>query len=301
MNLFDNNKSFRKVSEIEIPDVFNKRLVTGIQKVDRVIGEGFLPGSIFTLTGSPGAGKTTFMLQVLEELAKREFNVGYASGEECAELLSMTCNRINVKNVCVANMTHIDDVLKATKDLDMLVIDSFNSIISDKKSQREHEKYCIQELCKASKKHECTIGIILHITKSGAFKGSTIIPHAVDTVMQLHRDMVDGQPDNYISFAVTKNRFGPTGEAQLLMTAAGYDWDAAPPAIDPANQVAPKSERKKEEMKKLLAAKKLDLKKASDLLEGNVQRANYLLWQLVSAGKLKKLGRGQTATWEVNK
>ena len=54
-------------------------------------------------------------------------------------------------------------------------------------------------------------------------------------------------------------------------------------------------------MKKLLEAKKLDLKKAADLLDGNVQRANYLLWQLVSAGKLEKQGRGQTATWEIKK
>lgn len=301
MKLLNNNKSFRKVSEVQIPDIFNKRLTTGIQRVDNVTGEGFLPGSIFTLTGSPGSGKTTFMLQVLEQLAQRGYKVGYASGEECVELLSMTCNRIGVKNVQVANMTHIRDVIKATKDLDVLFVDSFNSLASDHKSARAHEKACIQDLCKASKKNECLIGVVLHITKSGTFKGGTIIPHAVDSVMSLHRDTIEGQPDNYVSFSVTKNRFGPTGETQLLLTGSGFDWDAAPPEIEPANKLAPKSDRKKEEMKKLMAAKKLDLKKAADLLEGNVQRANYLLWQLTSGGKLKKTGRGQTAVWEVNK
>ena len=300
MELLNNNKAFRKVSEVQIPDIFNKRLTTGIQRVDRVTGEGFLPGSIFTLTGSPGSGKTTFMLQVLEQLAKRGYKVGYASGEECVELLSMTCNRIGVKNVQVANMTHIKDVVKATKELDVLFVDSFNSLGSDHKSSRAHEKACIQDLCKASKKNECLIGVVLHITKSGTFKGGTIIPHAVDSVMSLHRDTIEGQPDNYVSFSVTKNRFGPTGETQLLLTGSGFDWDAAPPEIEPANKLAPKSDRKKEEMKKLLAAKKLDLKKASELLEGNVARANYLLWQLTSGGKLKKTGRGQTAVWESN-
>ena len=299
--LNNNNKAFRKVSEVVIPDIFNKRLITGIQRVDRVTGEGFLPGSIFTLTGSPGSGKTTFMLQILEQLARRGYKVGYASGEECVELLSMTCKRIGVKKVNVANMTHIKDVIKATKELDVLFVDSFNSLVSDHKSSRAHEKACIQELCKASKKNECLIGVVLHITKSGTFKGGTIIPHAVDSVMSLHRDTIEGQPDNYVSFSVTKNRFGPTGEAQLLLTGSGFDWDAAPPEVEPANKVAPKSDRKKAEMKKLMAAKKLDLKKASELLEGNVQRANYLLWQLVTAGKLTKTGRGQTAVWETSK
>ena len=297
MKLVEQKGSFRKCSEITIPEIFNRRMVTGIARVDRLVGEGFLPGSIFTLTGSPGAGKTTFMLQTLEALAKRGYKVGYASGEECVELLAMTCKRIGVSHIDIANLTHIKDVLKATKSLDMLIVDSFNSLTSDHKSSRQHEKYCVQELCKASKRNECVVGLVLHITKAGTYKGGTIIPHAVDSVMHLHRDMVEGQPDNYVSLSVTKNRFGPTSETQLMMTSAGFDWDAKPPEDKPENQLAPKSARKQEDVKRLLEQKQIDLKKASEILEGNEQRAKYLLWQLTKAGQFTKSGRGDTTVW----
>ena len=62
MNLGLNNNNFTKVSDIEIPDIYYKRMKTGIGRIDRSFGDGFLPGSIFTVTGSPGAGKTTMML-----------------------------------------------------------------------------------------------------------------------------------------------------------------------------------------------------------------------------------------------
>jgi hypothetical protein len=194
-------------------------------------------------------------------------------------------------------MTHIKDVLKATKDLDFIAVDSFNSLTSDHKSSRQHEKHCIQELCKASKRNECVIGVVLHITKAGTYKGGTIIPHAVDSVMHLHRDMVEGQPDNYVSLSVTKNRFGPTSETQLMLTGSGFDWDAKPPAVEPANRLAPKSDRKKADMTKLLAEKKITLEKASKLLEGNLTRAKYLLWELTKAGKFNKAGRGDSSVW----
>ena len=123
MKLGLNNNKFTRVEDIQIPDIYYKRMKTGVGRVDRTFGNGFLPGSIFTLTGSPGAGKTTYLLQVLELLAKQGYKVAYASGEECVELLAMTCKRIGVKTVDIANMTHIKDVLKATKTFDMIVVD----------------------------------------------------------------------------------------------------------------------------------------------------------------------------------
>ena len=75
MNLNFNNNKFTRVSDIQIPDIYYKRMKTGVGRIDRSFGNGFLPGSIFTVTGSPGAGKTTYLLQVLELLAKRGYKV----------------------------------------------------------------------------------------------------------------------------------------------------------------------------------------------------------------------------------
>ena len=298
MNLGLKNTNFRKVSDIIIPDIYYQRLKTDVGRIDRAFGDGMLPGSIFTVTGNPGAGKTTYLLQVLEKLAEKGYKTAYASGEECVEMLSVNCRRIGVKSVNVANETHIKTLIDYTKEVDILVVDSFSSLTSDLKSSRQHEKYCIQELCKAAKENECVIGIVLHISKTGQYKGGTIIPHSVDTVIHLHRDMVEGQPDNYVTCHVTKNRFGPTSETTLLMTSVGYDWDYNPkPVQENTQNVKPKNQRKQDEMSTLLKSNQLTLKQAAKKLD-SVQRATYILRELVVLGKMTKTGRGQTAVYK---
>ena len=303
MNLGLNNNTFTKVSDIEIPDIYYKRMKTGIGRIDRAFGDGFLPGSIFTVTGSPGAGKTTYLLQVLELLARHGYKVAYASGEECVEMMAVNCKRIGVKNVLISNETNIKTLINLTKEVDFMVIDSFASLTSDIKSSRAHEKTCIQELCKAAKANECTIGVILHISKTGQYKGSTIIPHSVDTVVHLHRDFVEGQPDRYVSCTVTKNRFGPTSDTTILMTAAGFDWSYQPQANSNTTQaVAPKSQRKDTEMKAVLdlanSKKIVTLKAAQKKLKESTQRTSYILRELTLQGKLTKQGRGKTAKYK---
>ena len=174
---------------------------------------------------------------------------------------------------------------------------------SDIKSSRAHEKHCIQELCKAAKANECTIGVILHISKTGQYKGSTVIPHSVDTVVHLHRDMVEGQPDRYVSCTVTKNRFGPTSDTTILMTAAGFDWSYQPqPNSTTTASVAPKSQRKDTEMRAVLelanTQKIVTLKAAQKKLKDSAQRAAYILRELTIQGKLTKEGRGKTAQYK---
>jgi len=304
MNLGLNNNTFTRVQDIQIPDIYYKRMKTGVGRIDRAFGNGFLPGSIFTVTGSPGAGKTTYLLQVLELLAKQGYSTAYASGEECVEMMAVNCKRIGVKNVLISNETNIKTLIDITKEYDFLVIDSFASLTSNIKSSRAHEKTCIQELCKAAKANECTIGVILHISKSGQYKGSTVIPHSVDTVVHLHRDFVEGQPDRYVSCMVTKNRFGPTSETTLLMTGTGYDWKYQPQPNNGATEaVTPKSRRKNTEMNTVMKLVNqcpagITLAGAQAALKESAQRASYILRELTISGKLKKSGRGQRATYK---
>ena len=120
---------FQQVGLVEIPEIFFKRFQTGIEAFDNLLGgEGFLPGSSFTVTGRAGAGKTTFLLQMLEALAKNGKSTGYASGEESIYQIAYTSKRLELTQVQIANMTDVDRLADMMKDLDILIIDSWQFI-----------------------------------------------------------------------------------------------------------------------------------------------------------------------------
>ena len=284
MKLNINKTKFEKISSVDVPDIFYSRLRSGIEVVDNAFGDGFLPSSTVVMSGEPGTGKTTFLLQVLESLAIRKYNVGYVSGEECIELMKVNCDRIGVKNIMACNETKIDTILKQIPEFDALVIDSFQSLNSNKRGLA-HEKYCVEKICEAAKKHQTTVFIISHITKTGKMKGSTLLPHSVDVVCHLSRhDDFDEFEDKSVTLNITKNRFGPTVVRELNFTARGYDWTTVK-NVQPDASVAPKSQRIKEETStiKQLADKIKDGKFSIDEVTKKIKnkpRAYYVLKKL---------------------
>ena len=101
MNLNFKTTQLKQVKDIEVPDIFYKRMVTGIELIDNdLLQEGFLPGSTLTITAQAGCGKTTFMVQLLDGLAKNGYKVGYCSGEENVYQLTFTCKRLSLVSVC---------------------------------------------------------------------------------------------------------------------------------------------------------------------------------------------------------
>jgi predicted ATP-dependent serine protease len=301
MNLSLTKTTFTKAQDVVIPELFNRRLQTGIARIDDSLGGGFLPGSVGCLTGSAGSGKTTMLLQIMEGLAKQGYKVGYISGEEAVEQLANTCKRIDVKEVEICNETKTEKICKFTKDFDMLVIDSFQALESQHSdtSSRRHEMFSIQEFVKHAKKNECTICLVLHLTKGGQYKGNTSIIHSVDFNVQLLREFVEGQPDQHVNMFTLKNRFGPTGETTLLLTGTGYDFDYEPPA-DAGKAHAGKGNRKAQEIQSILDLNKskIQLKDALTKIE-DAQRASFILREMVLQGKLTKSGRGTQAIYTV--
>lgn len=298
MNLSLTNTKFTRAKDVVIPDIYNRRLITGITRIDDALGGGFLPGSVGCLTGSAGSGKTTMLLQVMEALAKNGYKVGFISGEEAVEQLANTCRRIGVEQVEVCNETKLEIIVKATKDFDMIVVDSFQALeskYSDVSSKR-HERHSIEELIKAAKKNECAIMSVLHLTKAGTYKGSTSVVHSVDMNIQLVREFVEGQPDHHVRMFTLKNRFGPSGEQLLLLTGTGFDFDYQPPDTD--NTHVSKSSRKQQELEAIMSLdkNKITLKDALDKIE-DAQRASFILRELTLQGKLTKIGRGVKAVY----
>ena len=298
MQLDYNTTGLQKVSEITIPDIFNRRLKTGINKVDELFEEGLLPGSALTLTAQAGCGKTTFMLQMLEGLAKNGYNVGYLSGEESVYQLAYTAKRVGVTQVAIGNETNIDTIKQYMNDLDVVVIDSFQALTaSTKMNAKQLEKHAVQTLTKHAKDTECAIVFIMHLTKSGDLKGGTIVPHTVDANLKITR-VSDSDNDDDRCIFFEKNRFGPLNELECVIGRGGYDFDAHVVREDDTNKkAASKSSRKQDDISKILELSEITLKNVTEKLEDNFLRAQMLLRELTTTGRLEKFGRGAEARW----
>ena len=297
MSLDFNATGLQKVKDIKIPDIFNRRLKSGINKIDVLFNEGILPGSALTLTAQAGCGKTTFMLQVLQGLTKNGYKVGYFSGEESIYQLAYTANRVQSPDVSIANVTDIDTIKNYMSKLDLLVIDSFQALTSrTKMNSRQFEKHAVQSLTKHAKSTECTVVFIMHLTKSGDLKGGTVVPHTVDANLKITR-VTDSESDDDRCIYFEKNRFGPLNELECAIGATGYDFDAKVIKEDDSVKAPSKGARKKADIEKIMTLKVINLKNAAKVLDNNITRAQYLLREQEILGNLDKEGKGRNALW----
>ena len=303
MDLELNTTKLTRVCDIKVPDIFNRRLKTGITKIDSLFDEGLLPGGALTLTAKAGCGKTTFMLQLLDGMTKNGYKVGYFSGEESIYQLAFTANRINATQVAIANETDIDTICKYMEELDLIVVDSFQALTSKKKlNSRALEKYAVQTLTKHAKQTECTVVFIMHLTKSGDLKGSTIVPHTVDANLKIDRVAdVDDEGARVIYFE--KNRFGPLNELECIIGRGGYDFDAQVVREEEPTKAPSKKNRKQDEYDALLervvnsGGNGIGMTELSAVLEFNYNKTYSRVRELIAMGKIKKLGRGADASY----
>lgn len=304
MDLKLDTTKLTRVCDIKVPDIFNRRLKTGITKIDSLFDEGILPGGAITLTAKAGCGKTTFMLQLLNGMTKNGYKVGYFSGEESIYQLAFTANRVEATQVAIANETDIDTICKYMEELDLIVVDSFQALTSrNKLNSRALEKYAVQTLTKQAKKTECAIVFIMHLTKSGDLKGSTIVPHTVDANLKIDRVTdVDDEGARVIYFE--KNRFGPLNELECIIGRNGYDFDAQVVREEEPTKVPSKKNRKKDDYDKILEylADNIDGVETSAiarLMDDNFNVAYTRTRDLISLNKIEKRGRGNTAKFYI--
>lgn len=304
MDLNLDTTKLTRVCDIKVPDIFNRRLKTGINKIDTLFDEGILPGGALTLTAKAGCGKTTFMLQLLNGMTKNGYKVGYFSGEESIYQLAFTANRVNATQVSIANETDIDTICAYMDQLDLIVVDSFQALTSKKKlNSRALEKYAVQTLTKHAKKTECTIVFIMHLTKSGDLKGSTIVPHTVDANLKIDRVAdVDDEGARVIYFE--KNRFGPLNELECIIGRNGYDFDAQVVREEEPTKAPSKKDRKKQEydllLEKLSNTPGATISELSSVLEFNYNKTYSRLRELIAMDKVSKTGRGADASYNMN-
>lgn len=294
MNLKIESTKFVDIADVVIPDIYYRRMKTGVEELDALFGDGILPGSSMTISARAGLGKTTLVLQILKALSKNNFNVGYCSNEESVEQLAMTCKRLNINNIKVCNEASIDNISKYMDYHDVIVVDSFQGLAKNGMSGRKLEKYCIEKLVKRAKETECAVILICHNTKTGVIKGSSLILHAVDVNISIER--IKDADINFRKIVFHKNRFGPASELECLIRVDGYDFTAEMP--DEALDSTTKANKKKDQRNVILQLKEpLTVATVCRALNIDSTRANYLLRELQMEGKLYKKGRGADSLW----
>jgi DNA repair protein RadA/Sms len=299
MNVLTNssNKQFTRAADVRIPDVYNRRFMTGKEDLDAIFGgQGFLPGMTLTLAAAPGTGKTSFLIQILELLEKSGKKTAYISGEEGIEQLAFTSKRLQVTHVPLANMTSIDQICKeiVKHKFDFVVLDSLPALTTDERmNSREREEYIANKIVQTAKEHEIVIAVILHFTKTGTYKGSTLLPHSVDCNCIMTRNKDDG---GLRDIEITKNRFGFSGFVSFAMTDRGFDFEAV------ETQVSAEHNKRRGGSKRdtVLEALKGAPKTVAELHTSTQVNAGYLqtlLRELVNEDKVIKQGRGPSATF----
>jgi len=295
---------FVKCSSVVIPQSYFDRVTTGNESVDSIFGsnhlKGLVAGSTITITGTPGAGKSTFLLQVGQMLADRGKKFAVASGEECVDQLAYTCNRLQLTDVDIAHLKNVEDIASAMSSYDVMVVDSFQALRSNNKNlkKREFYQYAQDLLISTAKNTGCILVFVLHITTTGLPKGGTDIIHAVEVNMKVS---VDKDDDSMRIIDVYKNRFGETKKHMALMTSKGFDFQDIK-IYDPVETKAQNnvSETRKNEILSV-ESDKLTLADVCSKLGVSGQTAAILLREMVGENKLEKIGRGVNAIWKISK
>lgn len=193
------------------------RIDTGIGELNRVLGGGLVPGSLTLISGEPGIGKSTLIVQVAARLADRIGAVLYVSGEESEEQIKLRSDRVcgeTGENLYVVSETNMENVLSMVEKLKpkFIIIDSIQTMYTDMLDSApgsvSQVRACGNALMKLAKTEDIPIFIVAHVTKSGDLAGPKIVEHLVDTVLQFN-----GERDHEIRILrALKNRFGTTSE-----------------------------------------------------------------------------------------
>jgi len=294
-----NHKStnVQRISDVIIPKSFYSRISTGVSQLNTIFGgEGILPGSVSTIAAAPGSGKTTLLLQLCESLTKSGYKAAYITGEESIEMIAYTCRRLGLNNLHVGCEVDIDKIIETLEHMDFVVFDSFPCVTENgERLNRPGQEGAIGKLVSACKQFETALCLILHITKSGGYKGSTTIPHAVDINMEINIDE-DDSAFRYVS--TTKNRYGSLAEVGMYFGSTGFDFSKE---VAPKSAAKPKAARKDEELDAIRTMKEppgITVQRVCKELKVDATRAGYLLRALTSEGALAKYGRGDTAIWK---
>lgn len=208
------------------------RFDTGISELNRVLGGGLVKGSLVLLSGDPGIGKSTLLLQICNYLSK-DLTVLYVSGEESAYQLKMRAKRLGVKSdnlsvMCETDSEIVCEYIRTSKP-NIVMVDSIQTMnirdLSSSTGSITQVRECTNLFMQTSKNNDISTILVGHVNKDGNIAGPKVLEHIVDTVLYF-----EGERNySYRILRAAKNRFGSTNEIGVFeMTEMGLSQIESP-------------------------------------------------------------------------
>ena len=191
------------------------RYKTGMSELDRVLGGGIVKGSLVLLSGDPGIGKSTILLQICHSLGKK-LRILYVSGEESYSQIKLRADRLKVKTenlyiLCETDVQAVCEHIHATKP-DLVIVDSIQTMNF---TELNSSPGCVTQvressnlLMRTAKSLSIPVILVGHVNKDGNIAGPKVLEHIVDAVLYF-------EGERNLSFRIlraVKNRFGSTNE-----------------------------------------------------------------------------------------
>jgi len=218
----------RVLGEIEPGDL--ARQSSGISELDRVLGGGFVPGSVVLLGGEPGVGKSTLALQLAARIDAEVRRGGggsrsvlYISGEESPEQIRLRAERLeeDASGVAILAETRVEAFAGAWKELapKLVVVDSVQTLQTSRVESSPGSVAQVREsaslLAATAKLHATILVLVGHVTKEGLLAGPRVLEHLVDVVLNFEGD----RNHAFRLLRASKNRFGSTQEVGVFSMA----------------------------------------------------------------------------------
>jgi DNA repair protein RadA/Sms len=199
----------------QINSIEEARIKTGLSEFDRVLGGGIVKGSIILLSGDPGIGKSTILLQVCEYLG-RSCKVLYIAGEESEKQIKLRAERLGVTTenlfvLCETDMASVCEHIRSMNP-DIVILDSIQTMnieeISSSSGSITQVRECTNMLLRTCKSLDIPAFIVGHVNKDGNIAGPKVLEHIVDAVLYF-----EGERNlTYRMLRAIKNRYGATNE-----------------------------------------------------------------------------------------
>jgi DNA repair protein RadA/Sms len=201
-----------------------ERYNTGITELNRVLGGGLVRGSLTLISGAPGIGKSTLLLQTANNIAEKYGKVLYISGEESEEQIKMRGDRLsaNSENLLVLSETNLDVIEQHLDEIEpiFVILDSIQTLfkpsLTSAPGSVSQVRECTSTLMRLGKTKNIPFFIVAHVTKQGELAGPRVLEHMVDAVLSFEGE----RTEDFRILRTDKNRFGTTSEIGVFEMAS---------------------------------------------------------------------------------